>query len=48
MAGVEATMGDKVTFVPMQSEEAILAEYEANFSSVYMGLVFNTTGSSLR
>ena len=50
MAKVEESLGPNMaSFTAAADEEEILRRYEANFSSVYMGIVFNiTTGKDLR
>ena len=50
MKKVGETLGPNMAnFTPVADEDEILRWYEANFSSVYMGIVFDiTTGKDLR
>ena len=50
MKNVEETLGPNMaSFTAVADENEILRHYEANFSTVYMGIVFtNTTGKDLR
>ena len=50
MKKVEETLGPNMaSFTAVADEDEILRRYEANFSAVYMGIVFNiTTGKDLR
>ena len=50
MKNVEETLGPNMaSFTPVADEDEILRRYEANFSTVYMGIVFNiTTEKDLR
>ena len=46
MRKVEGTLGPNMaTFTAVADEDEILSRYEANFSTVYMGVVFNTTST---
>ena len=50
MQKVEKALGPNIaTFTSVANEDEILSRYEANFSSVYMGIVFDLTmGKDLR
>ena len=50
MRNVEETLGPNIaSFSTVADEDEILRRYEANFSSVYMGIVFDiTAGKDLR
>ena len=50
MRNVEETLGPNIaSFSAVADEDEILRRYEANFSSVYMGIVFDiTAGKDLR
>ena len=46
MRKVEETLGPNIaSFSPVADEDEILRRYEANFSTVYMGIVFNITAA---
>ena len=46
MRKVEETLGPNIaSFSAVADEDEILRRYEANFSTVYMGIVFNITAA---
>ena len=49
MRRVEARLGEGAAiFQPVESEERMVEMYEANFSSIYLGVVFNSKFEGLR